>query len=127
MDEGKKDKKRKLWKIPVIIICTLGPVVAWLVFGEQGLLHLYHTELERQAYIERIRQLTEENQALLDEINRLRTDMEYVESVARRHFYLVKPNEVIYRFDNEKQGSNDVKDQREESPQREELNDGRIK
>ena len=95
MAQEKKDGKRKLWKIPLIVICTLGPIVAWLVFGKQGLLHLYHTELERQAYIERIRQLTEENQALIDEISRLRTDMEYVESFARKQFNMIKSKEVI--------------------------------
>jgi cell division protein FtsB len=135
MEPEKKYKKRKLWKIPIIVICILGPIVAWLVFGEQGLLHLYHTELERQAYTERIRQLTEENQALIDEISRLRTDMEYVESVARKHFNMVKPNEVIYRFGKEKQDSHDAedlpgKDQQVDNigkSKREELHDERIK
>jgi len=64
--------------------------------------------MERQAYIERIRQLTEENQVLLDEINRLRTDEKYVESVARKQFNMVKSNEVIYKFDQKKQ-SDDAK------------------
>jgi cell division protein FtsB len=104
----KKNKKRKLWRIPLIVFCILGPIVAWLGFGEQGLIHLYHTEIERQAYIERIRQLTEENQALLDEINRLRTDMKYVEDVARKHFNMIKEDEVIYRFGEEKKRGEDT-------------------
>ena len=109
-NQKKKIRKESSGKFPSLSSVFCGPIVAWLVFGEQGLLHLYHTELERQAYIERIRQLTEENQALVDEISRLRTDMEYVESVARKHFNMVKPNEVIYRFAKEKQGGNDAKD-----------------
>lgn len=109
MSSKKKEKKRSYWKVPLIVICTLGPIVAWLGFGEQGLVHLYHTEMERQAYTERIRQLTEENQALLDEIHRLRKDMKYVESVARKHFNMIKSNEVIYRFGDEKQRGNDEK------------------
>ena len=87
-----------------MVICILGPILGWLGFSDHGFIHLYRTELERQAYIERIRQLTEENQALLEEINRLRTDEEYVESVARKQFNMVKPNEVIYRFSHKKQG-----------------------
>jgi len=82
--------------------------LAWLGFSDQGFVHLYRTEMERQAYIERIRQLTEENQVLLDEINRLRTDEKYVESVARKQFNMVKSNEVIYKFDQKKQ-SDDAK------------------
>ena len=108
LSSTKKNKKRKLWKIPLIVFCILSPIVAWLGFGEQGLIHLHRTEMERQAYIERIRQLTEENQALLDEIKLLRTDMKYVEDVARKHFNMIKENEVIYRFDEEKQGSDDA-------------------
>jgi len=105
---GSEKTKKKLWKIPLIIICILGPILGWLGFSDQGFVHLYRTELERQAYIERIRQLTEENQALLDEISRLRTDEKYVESVARKQFNMVKSNEVIYRF-NQKKQSDDAK------------------
>ncbi len=100
---GSEKTKKKLWKIPLIIICILAPLLVWIGFSDQGFVHLYRTELERQAYIERIRKLTEENQALLDEISRLRTDEKYVESVAREQFNMVKSNEVIYRFDQKKQ------------------------
>ncbi len=128
-------KKRKLLKIPLIAFCILGPIAAWLGFGEQGLIQLHRTEKERQAYNERIRQLTEENQALLNEINRLRTDMKYVESFARKNFNMIKSNEVIYRFGEEKQRSSNaktlpIKDQYDDKtgkPEREELPDGKIK
>ena len=95
-------QKKKFWKIPLIVICILAPLATWLGFSDHGFIHLYRTEMERQAYIERIRQLTEENQALLDEINRLRTDKDYIESVARKQFNMIKKNEVIYRFESEK-------------------------
>jgi len=101
LDSKQKNKKRKAWKILLIIFCIMVPVAAWLIFAEQGLIKLYHTEMERQAYIERIRQLAEENQAMVDEIKRLRTDMKYVESVIRSHFNMIKKNEVIYRFSQE--------------------------
>jgi cell division protein FtsB len=91
--------KRKFWKIPLILLCFLAPVMAWLGFGEQGLIHLYRTEMERKAYVDRIHQLAKENQTLLEEVHRLRTDMEYIESVARKELSLIKKNEIIYRFD----------------------------
>jgi len=91
-------EKRKFWKIPFIILCFLGAIVAWLAFGERGLLRLYNAEMERQAHIDRIRRLAAENQALMEEINRLRNDIEYAESVARKELNLIKENEVIYRF-----------------------------
>lgn len=101
-----KKKQKKFWKVPIIILCILAPLVFWLGFSEHGFVHLYRTEMERQAYTERIRQLTEENQALLVEIDRLRTDKKYIESVARKQFNMIKPNEVIYRFEQEKQKDN---------------------
>jgi len=97
--------KPKFWKIPLIILCLLIGIVAWLGFGEQGLIHLYRTEMERQAHMDKIRRLAKENQDLLEEIDRLRTDMKYVESVARRQLNLIKENEVIYRFETKEEGN----------------------
>jgi cell division protein FtsB len=90
--------KKKIVRIPLFVLCILGPVIAWLGFGRHGFIHLYGVEQERQAYIEKINKLTEENQALFEEIRRLRTDPKHVEMVARRELGLVRKNEVIYRF-----------------------------
>lgn len=90
--------KNKIVRIPLVGLCLLGPFIAWLGFGRHGFIHLYRVEDERQAYIEKINKLTEENQALFEEIRRLRTDPKHVEMVARRELGLVKKNEVIYRF-----------------------------
>jgi cell division protein FtsB len=80
----------------------LCPLVVWLGFGERGLIQLHKTEIERQACVDRIRELDEENQVLTEEIGRLRTDMKYIESVARKELNLIGKNEIIYRFDSDK-------------------------
>ena len=92
---------KKLLKIPLIVLCLFFLSVIWLWFGEGGFARLYRSEAERQSCIERIHRLAAENQALLDEVKLLRTDMKYVESVARRELNLIKKNEVIYRFSKE--------------------------
>jgi len=89
----------------LIMVCLVGLVVAWLSFGEHGFVRLYHTEMERQKNIEKIRRLAAENKALREEIDRLRNDPEYVEYVARRELNLVRENEIIYRFNDEKSGT----------------------
>ena len=94
-------KIKKLFKIPLIVLCLFFLSVIWLWFGEGGFARLYRSEAERQSCIERIHRLAEENQTLLDEVKLLRTDMKYVESVARRELNLIKENEVIYRFSKE--------------------------
>ena len=103
-------KKKKIWKILLIALCLTGAIVAWLGFGERGLIRLYHTEMERQAYIDRIRRLDKENKALLKEVQRFSTDMKYAESVVRRELNLIKKNEVIYRFKNEAQRQDSITD-----------------
>jgi cell division protein FtsB len=92
---------KRLLKIPLIVLCLFVLSVIWLWFGEGGFARLYRSEAERQSCIERIHRLAKENQTLLDEVKLLRTDMKYVESMARRELNLVKENEVIYRFSNE--------------------------
>lgn len=74
------------------------PFMAWVGFGDRGLIHLHRLETEREAHLERIRRLAGENQSLMAEIQRLRTDIQYVEKVARKELGLIKENEVIYRF-----------------------------
>jgi len=104
----------------LIALCLAGATVAWLGFGERGLIRLYHTEMERQAYIDRIRRLDKENKELLKEVQRFRTDMKYVESVVRRELNLIKKNEVIYRFKNEAQRQNPGTDILQETASNEE-------
>ena len=98
-----KSKAKRFFLLGFIVLASSISILAWLWYGESGFVHLYQTKVEREASLERIRVLSEENQALLEEIHRLRTDMSYVESLAREQLNLVKENEVIYRF-----GANDA-------------------
>lgn len=91
-----------------IAACIMGLLIGWLGFGDHGLIQLYRKEMERQAHVERIRELAQQNQRMLDEINRLRTDLKYIESVARKELNLIKPNEIVYRFSEEKTNDNTV-------------------
>ena len=93
--------KKQFIKIFCLILLFLGLIVAWLAFGDRGFIHLYQMEKERKVYAERIRALEEENQRLLEQIKRLRSDKAYIESEARKDLGLLKENEVIYRFEEE--------------------------
>lgn len=98
---------RKLVKAPFFILFVFGALVVWLGFGEHGFIHLYRVQKERQAYIQKNKKLAEENQALFEEIRRLRTDPKYVGYIARKELGLIKKNQVIYRFSGEKKQKND--------------------
>lgn len=96
-------RKKGILKFSFITLLFLALMATWLGFGERGFIHLYRMEKDRQAHVERITNLEKENQALLEEIKRLRTDKEYLESVARTELGLVKDNEILYRFNSEEE------------------------
>jgi len=98
--------KKGFLKFSLITLIFLALIVAWLGFGERGFIHLYRMEKERQAYLARIRHLEKQNQQLLKQINQLRTDKEYIESVARKELGLVKENEIIYKINREQMTKN---------------------
>ena len=93
--------KKEIFKASLIIIIVLGLIIAWLTFGEGGFIHLLRKDKERQVYIEKIRKLEEANRELIEQIDRLREDKDYIESMARRELGLVRENELIYRFGKE--------------------------
>ncbi len=97
--------KKGLFKFTFFFILLLSLMVAWLGFGEHGFVHLYQMERERASNLERIHHLEDENKELLEEINRLRTDREYIEAMGRRELGLIKNEETLYRFEKNGKGS----------------------
>ncbi len=91
------DKKGML-KFSISLFLFLSLILGWLGFGERGFLHLFQMDKERQSRLEKVRQLEQENKGLLYEIERIRTDKEYLESLGRRELGLVKEGEILYRF-----------------------------
>ncbi len=91
--------KKGIIRLSVFLFFVL--VIAWLAFGERGVIHLYKMEGQRQQYSERIKQLEKKNYELLREIESLRTDEAYIESVARRELNLLKEDEVQFRIPEE--------------------------
>jgi cell division protein FtsB len=97
--------KKGLLRFSLFIFLFLGLVGAWLGFGERGFIHLYQKDKEREARLERIKKLEQENKELLEEIERIHKDKEYVESMGRRELGLVKEGEILYRFSKEKESA----------------------
>jgi len=82
----------------LIILFVAFLLLAWLSFGQHGLIDLYNMQKEKERYLAIISDLKEQNRLLTAEIRRLREDPKYFESVARKELGLVKENEIIYRF-----------------------------
>jgi len=94
-------KKNKLLKISLLSLLLLCLVASWLAFGDRGLIYLYRKDKEREAYLEKIQQLKEANQKLVDEIDRLKSDKAYIEETARKELGMVREGEVFYKFNKE--------------------------
>lgn len=73
-------------------------ILFFTVFGERGLLRIYHLSKDRQELQKRAEELRSGNDRMRREVEALKSDRRYLESIARRDFGLVRPNEVIYQF-----------------------------
>ena len=87
--------RKRMYLIPAGFILF---ILFFTVFGERGLLRIYHLSKDRQELQKKADVLKTENENLKKEIEALKGDRRYLESIARRDFGLVRPNEVIYQF-----------------------------
>ncbi len=67
------------------------------IFGEKGLADLYRLKKEHAELIEANQEIARENQSFLNEINRLKNDLVYVESVARKELGFITNEEIIFQ------------------------------
>jgi cell division protein FtsB len=73
-------------------------LIAVVIFGSRGLLHLRTLTREEDDLGRRIALLLHENEQLRERIQRLRTDDRTLERLAREQLGFTRPGEVIYRF-----------------------------
>ncbi len=90
---------KRMYFIPAGIILF---ILYFTIFGERGLLRIYHLTQDKKLIEQRIAALQAENEQLKREIEALKTDRRYLESIARKDFGLVRKNETIYQFPGKK-------------------------
>lgn len=77
-------------------------ILFFTVFGDKGLLRIYELRHDKSRINARLNDARTENEKLKLEIVALKSDRRYLESIARKDFGLVRSNEVIYQFPQEK-------------------------
>lgn len=87
------EMKRVLGWIIVVLA-----IVVWLrvLFGPRGLGYLLALEIERRVLREEISEISHKNEALEEEIRRIREDPLYLERLARRELGLIRKGEVLF-------------------------------
>jgi cell division protein FtsB len=86
---------KRMYLIPAGVILF---ILYFTIFGERGLLRIYHLNQEKEEVQKRATALQLENDQLKREIEALKSDRRYLESIARKDFGLVRKNEIIYQF-----------------------------
>ena len=92
---GKRYMSPRFYIIPAAIILF---ILFFTVFGERGVLRIYRMTQEKEDIQKKAAQIMAENEQLKREIDALKSDRRYLESIARKEFGLVRPNEIIYQF-----------------------------
>jgi len=93
-------QQSRLVQITVLLIIV---AFAWLIFApHSGIWALFQQHSRRVALERKTSALARGNEALEKEIARLRKDPAYLEEVARREHGLLKKNEYIYDFSQQK-------------------------
>ena len=87
-------KQNTLLSISVLLLLAL---FFFIIVSEHGLADLRFLKKERDRLVEENKNLTRENQAISVEIDRLRHDPAYIESVARQELGMIGEDEIILK------------------------------
>jgi cell division protein FtsB len=91
--------QKKMYFIPA---GCLAFILFFTVFGDKGLLRIFELKQDKNKIEERLADSRTDNEKLKREIVALTSDRRFLESIARKDFGLVRSNEVIYQFPQEK-------------------------
>ena len=81
----------------VIIFAALLIMFLFAIYGNNGLKDLKQLEKKKDVLIKRNNRLAGQNNSFCREIERLKNDPEYIESLARQKLKLVSADEIILK------------------------------
>ena len=79
-----------------VIVCGS---VGMVLYGENGFFHLLRMEREKKSLLETRDEWREKNRELYVQIQRLRSDLGFIEKSARKELGLVRDGELVYIFE----------------------------
>ena len=90
-------KQNILLSISILLLLAL---FFFIVVSEHGLADLRFLKQERNKLVEETKRLTRGNQAISVEIDRLKHDPAYIESIARQELGMIGKDEIILKPQN---------------------------
>lgn len=88
------------------IILAIFLLLLFIFFGENGLADLHLLKIERDGLLKQNSELAKQNLDLYREIERLKSDPKYLESVARKELGVVGKDELIFKLKDQRKGEN---------------------
>lgn len=86
---------------------ALFSLLLFIVFGDYGLADYNLLRQERDRLLLKNAQLEAENRSLYRQIERLKTDLDYIENVARQELGMIGKDEVIIQLKKKSKGKKD--------------------
>jgi cell division protein FtsB len=87
---------KRFWLLALLVGYAL--LAASTLVGERGLLHLWKLRQEQRELQTEVFALLRENEDMRNRINRLQTDNEFFEKIARETLKFARKGEIIYLF-----------------------------
>ena len=73
-------------------------MMALTVWGDRGLLAMWRTQHDLDRLVREIEIVEQKNATLAREVQRLRSDLGYIEKIAREELGLMRPGEIVFEF-----------------------------
>ena len=83
-----------LLSVSLLLLLTL---FVFIIISEYGLADLRSLKKERDQLVEDNEKLSRENQAISIEIDRLKHDLDYIESIARQELGMIGKDDIILK------------------------------
>lgn len=83
---------------PLLPLLAVLLLVGLALFGQRGIMKARLYAQQKATLEAELREVEAHNAALRKEIEALRSDRRYIETIARRELGMVKPDEIIYQF-----------------------------
>ena len=95
----RRSKKRK--KInPLLIVIIIG--IIWIGFNDLGFIKKIELVKEEKQLSQKLNDLYNQENLLIENLDKLNNDLDYIEKLAYEKFRMVKPGEKIYKVKDQK-------------------------
>jgi cell division protein FtsB len=81
-----------------VVVFAMFNLLLVVLFGDNGLVELRRLHNTHRGLIEANTALTRENLKMYRSIDRLQSDSDYVEGIARQELGMIRSNEFIFKF-----------------------------